>query len=330
MSFPNSDTVSFGDLASTTINFFSSAIADNLTNQNALFSALNESGNVMPYDGGLEIQEVMDYAANGNVNSYSGADPLSIAQQETFTSALFSPANYAGSVIWTGEEMRANAGDAAKHNLLKARIKNVSRSMLNRLNQDLYLDGTGNGGKNLTGLAAAIPLANTAGIYGGINRNLWPFWQNQKFQATVDGTGVVTAASPGPILLYLDNLMLKCSRQNDKPDLIICDDATYSIINAALQTNQRFASSKSADAGFEEISYKGVRIRRDSAASGASAGQLYMINTKFLHLRPHRSAQFVDLPEKASLNQDAVVRTMIWAGNLTCSGQKFQGRFSNT
>lgn len=164
-------------------------------------------------------------------------------------------------------------------------------------------------------------------MYGGIDRATHSFWRNQKFQASIDGGAVATATT---ILGMIDKLMLDCTRQNDKPDLIITDVATYSLINAALQTNQRFTSSKSADAGFEEISYKGVRIRWDDAASGIGAGTLYMLNTKFLHLRPHKNAQFVDLPEKASINQDAIVRTMIWAGNLTCSGQRFQGIFHNS
>jgi hypothetical protein len=327
MAYPNSETVNFGDLASTTINNYSKTIADNLTNQNALFSALNESGNVDTYDGGLEITEQMDYAANTNVTSYSGLDLLPIQQTQGFTTATFNPANYAVSVVWTGDERRANAGKAQMHNLLKAKIKNAERSLLNRLNQDAYGDGTGNNGKNLTGLAAAVPLANTSGVYGGIDRSAWSFWQNQKFQASVDGGGVATAVT---ILPMLNRLMTQCSRQADVPDLIICDDATYDLIHAAIQQNQRFVDTKSANAGFAEISWKGVRIRRDSLISGIGASTLFMLNTKFLKLRPREGFEFVDMPEKASINQDAVVRMMTWSGNITCSNSARQGRFSNT
>lgn len=323
MATPNPN---FGDLAATTINYYSSKLTDDVTAQNALFSALNESGNVQPYDGGTQIIESLSYAENGNVQSYSGADALLINQQQEFTAAEFNPAQYAVSVVWTGEEKRANTGDAQIHNLLKSRITNAGNSMKNRLNRDLYLDGTGNNGKNLTGLAAAVPLSNATGVYGGIDRATHDFWRNKKFQASVDGGAVATAAT---ILGMIDRLMLDCTRQNDKPNLIITDIATYSLINAALQTNQRFTSSKSADAGFEEISYKGVRIRWDSAAAGMGTGVLYMLNTTYLHLCPHKTSQFVDLPEKTSINQDATVRTMIWVGNLTCSSQQRQGIFRN-
>lgn len=42
--------------------------------------------------------------------------------------------------------------------------------LLNRIAGDIYLDGTGNGGKNITGLGAAVPDAPTTGTYGGIDR----------------------------------------------------------------------------------------------------------------------------------------------------------------
>jgi len=46
-----------------------------------------------------------------------------------------------------------------------------------------------------------------------------------------------------------------------------------------------------------------------------------------LHLRPHRDRNFValDPSKRYSVNQDAVVQLLAWAGNLTVSGAQFQG-----
>ena len=56
----------------------------------------------------------------------------------------------------------------------------------------------------------------------------------------------------------------------------------------------------------------------------------YFLNTKYLHFRPHSARNFVPLsPNKRySINQDAEVQILGWAGNLTCSGAQFQGRIS--
>jgi len=55
-----------------------------------------------------------------------------------------------------------------------------------------------------------------------------------------------------------------------------------------------------------------------------------MLNTNYLHYRPHSARNFVSLsPNKRySINQDAEVQILAWAGALTCSGAQFQGRIA--
>jgi hypothetical protein len=54
-----------------------------------------------------------------------------------------------------------------------------------------------------------------------------------------------------------------------------------------------------------------------------------MLNTKYIHYRPHRDRNMVPLSpgQRYSVNQDASVQIMAWAGNLTASGLQFQGKF---
>ena len=53
---------------------------------------------------------------------------------------------------------------------------------------------------------------------------------------------------------------------------------------------------------------------------------MYFLNTKYLFLRPHRDRNFVPIGgDRQSVNQDAIVRLIGWAGNLTTSGAQFQG-----
>jgi uncharacterized protein with WD repeat len=53
-----------------------------------------------------------------------------------------------------------------------------------------------------------------------------------------------------------------------------------------------------------------------------------MLNTNYIHYRPHSARNFVSLsPNKRySINQDAEVQILAWAGALTMSGSQFQGR----
>ena len=63
----------------------------------------------------------------------------------------------------------------------------------------------------------------------------------------------------------------------------------------------------------------------DGGIGGAiGSNRMYMLNTDYLFLRPHRDRNMVPIGgERQSINQDAVVKLIGWAGNLTSSGPQF-------
>jgi len=77
------------------------------------------------------------------------------------------------------------------------------------------------------------------------------------------------------------------------------------------------ASAIVLDGGIGSSSY--------NSGSGNS-NHMWFLNTKYLHFRPHKDRNFVPIGgERQAVNQDAVVKLIGWAGNLTCSGSQFQG-----
>ena len=58
---------------------------------------------------------------------------------------------------------------------------------------------------------------------------------------------------------------------------------------------------------------------------------MYFLNCDYLHYRPHTARNMVPLSpnRRYATNQDAEVQIIGWAGNLTCSGRKFQGILDN-
>lgn len=212
--------------------------------------------------------------------------------------------------------------------------------LANRIDYDLYQDGTGNGGKNLTGLAAAVPDDPTTGQYGGIDRATWTFWQSQRFRGVTDGGAAVSAAN---ISQYMTTLGLRCVRGADMPDLWIGSSAYYAFYVNALQAIQRITSesgSGTAGAGFPSLKFFGGGMAADvvlgggisgavspsQLTSGATAAHMWALNTKYIFFRPHRDRNFVPIGgERQAVNQDAVVKLIGWAGNLCTSGSEFQG-----
>jgi hypothetical protein len=319
MSFANS---SYSDIIATTIQNRSGKIADNVTDNNALLKVLSKRGNVKPFSGGNVILQEISFAENGNVGYYSGYDLLPVAAQDVISAAEFSIKQAAVPVVVSGLEELQNAGKEQIIDLLEGRISVAEASLANLLANGIYSDGTGSGGKQITGLDAAVPVTPT-NTYGGIDRATWTFWKNQ-----VDNDG--SAVSSTTVQGVFNALYAACLRGSDHPDLIVLDNATWATYMASLQANQRFTDADTADLGFPTVKFMGSNVVLDGGIGGnATANTAYFLNTKYIFWRPHSKRNMVPLsPNKRyAVNQDAEVQIIAFAGNLTCSGAQYQGRW---
>lgn len=314
----------------TTIQSRSGELADNVTNNNPLLLKLKSKGNVRPFSGGNVILEEIMYndSSTNNTNSYSGFETLNISPNSPISAAQFSIAQYASAVTISGLEMLQNAGKEQIIDLLEGRIKVAEAQLANRINLDLYGNGTGNGGKNLTGLAAAVADAPSSGTYGGINRATWTFWQNQAFSGVTNGGAAVSAAN---IQSYMTQLAIKLVRGTDKADLIVADNNYYNLYVNSLQAIQRVTDPEMAGSGFASLKFYGGGTSADVVLGGGIGAQqpanhMYFLNTDYIFFRPHKDRNFVPIGgERQSVNQDAIVKLIGWAGNLTSSGAQFNG-----
>ena len=85
-----------------------------------------------------------------------------------------------------------------------------------------------------------------------------------------------------------------------------------------------YGGGQSADVVLDGGIYTGGAA--GSSWSGASSAHMWFLNTDYLHFRPHSERNFVPIGgERQAVNQDAVVRLIGWAGNLTCSSSMLQG-----
>ena len=330
MAFANS---SVTDIIATTIQNRSGELADNFTQNNALLRRLKERGNVRPVSGGNVILEEIAYndSTTNNTNSYSGYEVLNIAPNSPISAAQFSFCQYAGAVTMSGLEMLQNSSKEQIIDLMDGRMQVAEGQLLNRLGGDIYLDGTGNAGKNLTGLGLAVPDTPTSGTYGGISRSSFSFWQPVKYSGVTNGGAAVSAAN---IQAYLTALTIQLVRGTDKTDLIVMDNTYFQYYVNSLQAIQRIQSdtgSGTAGAGFATLKFFGGGQSADvvldgGVGSAATAAHAWCLNTKYIFLRPHRDRNFVPIGgERQAVNQDAIVKLIGWAGNLTCSNSQLQG-----
>ena len=338
MPFANS---SITDIIATTIQNRSGELADDVTNNNAILRRLNAKGNVRPFGGGNVILEEIMYVDTDtiNANSYSGYEVLNITPNSPISAAQFSITQYAGAISMSGLEMLQNSSKEQIIDLMEGRVKVAEAQLKNRIDYDLYQDGTGNSSKNLTGLAAAVPDTPTTGTYGGISRSSFAFWQSVSYSGATNGGAAVSSAN---IQAYMTALAIRLVRGSDKPDLFVGDNTYYQYYVNSMQAIQRVTSegSGSAGAGFASLKFYGGGMAADvvlgggvnydvntsGTNGGATSAHMWALNTDYIFFRPHRDRNFVPIGgERQSVNQDAIVKLIGWAGNMTCSNSSLQG-----
>ncbi len=312
------------EIVTTTIQSRSKKLADNVTKNNAILARLNKRGKVKPVSGGDVILQELEYAENGTYRRYSGYDVLNISPSNVFSAASFNWKQAAVAVTISGLEQLQNSGPERMIDLLESRIGNAERTMQNNIASDMYSDGTADGGKQIGGLQLLVADSPSSGIVGGIDRATYTFWQNVAKDATTD-FGAPAAASN--MASYMNRVWLSLVRGTDKPDLIIADNNYFRAYWESLQAIQRITSTDDAMAGFETLKYMSADVVFDGGYGGAApANHMYFLNTDYIFFRPHKDRNFVPLGgERMSVNQDAMVKLIGWAGNMTVSNCFLQG-----
>lgn len=312
------------EIVTTTLRNRSGKLADNVTKNNALLMRLKRRGKVKPVSGGRTIVQELEYAENGTFKRYSGYELLNIAPSNVFTSAEFNYAQAAVAVSISGLEQLQNSGENAIIDLLESRIANAERTLVNNIAVDCYSDGTSDGGKQIGGLALIVDTTPATGTVGGIDAATWSFWRNVAYDSTTDGGA---AASSSNIQSYMNRVYLQLVRGADKPDLIVADNNYYRFYLESLQAIQRVASDEMAQAGFESLKYMGSDVVLDGGyGGGASTNRMFFLNTNYLYFRPHSDRNFAPIgSERMAVNQDAMVKLLGFAGNMTVSNRFLQG-----
>jgi len=339
MSIPNTN---WGEITTTTLYNRSRRLADNVTKNNALLRRLSQRGKIKPFDGGQAIVQEIEYSENGTYKRYSGYDILNITPSDVFTAAQYSIAQAAVAVSISGLEMLQNSGKEKMIDLLESRIGNAERTMQNNISNDCYSNGTADGGKQIGGLQLLVGDVNNSGVIGGIDSSVWGFWENNLQSFATNGL----SAGSATMQTMMNRAWLAQARQADRPDLMIADNIYFRYYWESLQAIQRIQDERSAMAGFMTLKFMDADVVYDGgfqgnstgngsvlgsgvtwlSGSGAPASHMYVLNTDYLFLRPHTDRNMVPLdPDRFSVNQDAMVKLIAWAGNMSMSNRFLQG-----
>lgn len=320
-------TSTWDSVLSTTLQNRQKTLVDNVLNSVVLYERLmnvKESG-VRAVSGGATLLHPMNLIASTTGGWYSGYDPLNLAPQDGITAAEYAWKQSYWTLQISGLEMAQNSGPDAVIDLMTGKVENAESAQKNLMATGIYSDGTAAGGKQLGGLQSVVSDTGL-GTVGGINSSTYSNWQNYVYDfsnnSQVPGASTIQAGMQAGLL--------NTTNGNESVDLGVADNVYYQYFWTSMSAIQRVTDERTAKAGFRNLEFAGVPIVSDGNMNGAApASHMYLLNTSMIQLQYHRERNMKWLPDRLPVNQDALARICVWAGNLTTGGRRYQAVLTN-
>ncbi len=311
----------------------SSSYEDLVSNNNALLAVMRRKGLWQSYSG-PRIRQTLQIAKQV-AQWYSGYDQLLNPAIDLFNDAYFDPKMVVVPIVLSMQEILNNQGENQLEDVLDAYMEAAERSLEDTMDAALYGDGTANGGKQLTGLATAVPIIPANGNYGGIDRATATIWQTKTYDAHTYSAAIGTQVSATTIRPLINAIMTKQSRGRQYADLLVMSPEHYAAYDAATVAIQRQTNETSmGKLGFTSLEYIGGGKRAEIVLDGGigsnmPANTTFGLNTDTFRLRYHPSRNFDKLFEgegQMPIDKDAIAQFIGWMGELTMTNPQMNWR----
>jgi hypothetical protein len=302
---------------------------DNIFSSQGLVYLLRD-GYQEKVSGGRLFEYSLEYATNTTFRSVGEMETLDTTRVDVFDAARFDQKIFAGTVVFSDLETLRNAPENRKMDVVAAKIKNGTNSAMEQMNTMLYGDGTGNGGKDMDGLAKIISSTPTTGTVGGINAATWTFWRNKQT------SGAKTTTLFDNLRSAMTSIHNQCSLggTDRKPTGVVTDRTTFEGYEGLLVAIERLVKDTptketGGDIGFlnDAIQFKGIPLIYDENATSAT---VYFLNTNYLHLTVLSGAWMKMKDPVEPGNQLTRIHRVFTVGNLCTDARRHLGVVTTT
>lgn len=292
-------------------------LIDQFFKANPLTARLLQKGKIV-VDGGKDVRQRIIYARKPG-GSYSGLDTFDTSQKETRTEMVFGWKQYYVDITIDGLSLLKNSGAEQISDLVQDEMDEAEMAAPDIIGDDLFLDGSGNSGKAITGLRTALDDGTTYASYGGITRVSTLGTPGYAVRGNVSTTA--TTFSLGA----MNTAMGLATIGNRKPDLIITTQTIWNKWWERAQPAQRFGPGDTrgslASIGFSSVEFNGAEVVVDGHAP---SGYVLMLNTDYVKMVQHSKRLWEPTGWKYPTNQDAAIQQILWAGELVVTSPRLQ------
>lgn len=323
----------YRQLLSTAMAYRKPGLEDLVSNSDPVWNTIRENGNYRPYSG-PEIR-VHLLINKQDAQWFTGYDKLKNSPIELVNDAVFTPTNIAVPISFNGTELLANEGTARVMDIMEVAMDGAEMSMRDALEVGILSDGTGFNGRQMVGLAAAVPITTNTGTYGGISRSTNSIWRTSTFDANSAFPTIGTNVDSTTIRPMYSKILAQRSRGNRAADLFIASEEHFSALEQSMVAHQRIVNeTRLGRLGFSALEFIGSGKRAQVVlASGLNtsmpANTTFGLESRSLYLYYHPSRNMDTLFDgdgAMPINQDAIAQFLVWNGQFVVANPLFSWR----
>jgi len=291
----------------TTLADYQKQLVDNVYNQGTIQALLNQAGNKKTIDGGLSIVETLIKEKQDDGGFYLGADVLNNTQGDDLTMVEYKWQNMYEPITITRDEERQNSGASHKIiDLVGTKISLAEKAIRDRMDQALSTPVSA--ANNLIDLET---LVNT-GTLGTLNGASDTFWQS-----TVTASGAF--ATQGLSDMATATYLVSSAANVDNPTIYITTKTVFKKFEDTRLPLERISNTMTANAGFTNLTFKGVPI---VYGNYISSGLLFGLNMNYIYLAVDSATDAITTPFITPTNQTVKVAYILWRGNLLTNNRR--------
>lgn len=336
----------FGQLLTAAVARREKVIQDIVHNSTPLTNILKDKGRIQTKRaGGPELRIPVQFDKL-TAQWFTGYDKIQITPRELVNSAVFNWSRVVAPFSLNGTEILFTGGVEEQIDLVSFYLRDAEKAVGEEFELGIISDGTAQGGRQMIGLGAAIPITPNTGTYGGIDRATVPNWRTSTFNiASGDVSGFTTwdSTTARPII---NRIALNRSRNGRYADLLIADALAYEAIDASLVAHQRIVEdgggtnrmTKVGSLGFTALQIMTAAGPVNVVAAGGignvmPANTIFGIDTEGLAIYEFPGQSFVPFHPGDGVrpvNQDAIAQGIVWSGQMVLENPLFSYRIRTT
>lgn len=335
---PSQVTNNFDALIATSLANYSKKMIDNISTANAFLFELKKRGLITTEPGSLFIAEDLMYEM-GSFDAYDGYDELGDTPTDGITQVQFQWRQGGIPISYSEKERKMNKTRIIS--LIKSKIMQAEMGFKEGFNKSLLQGSLASGGTDLRApftssfngspfidpIPRLISFVTTDSLsVGNIDQTTYSWWRNQ--------TKTAAATSYTTFLAEFDNMYNNCTKgPGGEPALIIVDQTTYELLNAAYYFKFRTTSGKDGNYPFDNIKFRNAVVVWDEyvpdvftgIASTATYGTAWFLNPDFFALKVEEETNFSMTPFAKPPKGDSRLAHILFMGQTTIANRRKHG-----